>query len=209
MQPHAGFCPARAVLCLLLWLALAGCGAKAPELPKLGPDDVILAFGDSLTFGTGAREDESYPEVLAELVSRKVVRAGVPGEMTAQGRRRFEQALETHRPKIVLLCLGGNDLLRRLDDATIVANLRAMIEMARARNVAVVLLGVPRPALFGGAATFYAELADKHDLVYEGEVINAVLRDPGLKSDPIHPNAAGYRRIAERIATVLQTRGAL
>jgi acyl-CoA thioesterase I len=192
-----------------LLLVLAGCGGKAPALPKLAPDDVILAFGDSLTFGTGAGEGESYPDVLAGLISRKVVRAGVPGETTAQGRRRFEQALDTYRPKIVLLCLGGNDLLRRIDDATIVANLRAMIETARSRGVAVVLVGVPRPALFGGAAAFYAELADAHDLVYEGEVINAVLRDAGLKSDPIHPNAAGYRRIAERIATLLQTRGAL
>ena len=207
MPTHAGFRLGCAALCLLL--ALAGCGGKAPELPKLGPDDVILAFGDSLTFGTGAREEESYPEVLGELVSRKVVRAGVPGEMTVQGLRRFEQALETYRPKIVLLCLGGNDLLRRIDDATIVTNLRAMIGKARSRNVAVVLLGVPRPALFGGAAAFYAELADEHGLIYEGEVINAVLRDPALKSDPIHPNAAGYRRIAEHIATILRERGAL
>lgn len=194
---------------LSLLLALGGCRGKTPQLPRIGADDVILAFGDSLTHGTGAREDESYPEVLATLIERKVVRAGVPGEMTAQGARRFAPALDTHRPKIVLLCLGGNDMLRRLDDASIVANLRAMLGEARRRNVAIVLLGVPRPALFGGAATFYATLADEHDLVYEGEVLNAVLRDPGLKSDPIHPNAAGYRRIAERVAALLRERGAL
>jgi lysophospholipase L1-like esterase len=195
-----------AVLCVLA--ALASC-SKKPQLPRLGPDDVILAFGDSLTFGTGARDDESYPDVLAALIQRKVVRAGVPGEMTAQGLRRLSQALDTHRPKIVLLCLGGNDMLRRVNDATIVANLRAMIAQARQRGTSVVLLGVPRPALFGGAATFYADLADEYGLAYESEVLNSVLRDPGLKSDPIHPNAEGYRRIAEAVAALLRQHGAL
>jgi lysophospholipase L1-like esterase len=194
---------------LLCALLLTSCGGKEPRLPQLGPDDVVLAFGDSLTFGTGARDEESYPDVLAALIGRKVVRAGVPGEVTAQGVRRLSQALDTHRPKIVLLCLGGNDMLRRVNDASIVANLRAMIAAARSRGTAVVLLGVPRPALFGGAATFYADLADEYELVYEGAVINAVLRDPALKSDPIHPNADGYRRIAEAIAALLRQRGAL
>jgi lysophospholipase L1-like esterase len=196
---------------VMLWLvvALAACGGKGPQLPKLGPDDAILAFGDSITFGTGARDEESYPDVLAGLIGRKVIRAGVPGEMTTQGLRRLGQALDTHRPKIVLLCLGGNDMLRRVNDATIVANLRAMIAAAHSRGSAVVLLGVPRPALFGGSATFYSDLAEELDLVYEGEAINAVLRDPALKSDPIHPNAEGYRRIAEAIAALLRQRGAV
>jgi lysophospholipase L1-like esterase len=209
MMRSRGCALGRFAIAICLVLGLSACGGKKPELPRLGSDDVVLAFGDSLTFGTGAREEESYPERLAGLIERKVVRAGVPGEMTTQGLRRLGQALDTHRPKIVLLCLGGNDLLRRVDDATIVGNLRAMIAAAQSRGTAVVLLGVPRPALFGGAATFYAELADELGLVYEGEVINAVLRDPALKSDPIHPNAEGYRRIAEAIAALLRQRGAL
>ena len=187
---------------------LAACSEPA-KLPLLGPDDVVLAFGDSLTFGTGAREEESYPEVLSGLIGRKVVREGVPGEMTQQGLQRLGRVLEAHKPKILLLCLGGNDMLRRVDDGRIAANLRQMISAARQRGIAVVLLGVPRPVLFGGAATFYAELADESGLVYEAEVLNDVLRDPALKSDPIHPNAAGYRRIAERIAALMKERGAL
>ena len=201
MTSYCSF-PGRLFLLLVL-LLLAGCG-KELRLPALAPDDVVLAFGDSLTSGTGAREEDSYPEVLAALIGRKVVRAGVPGETTAQGLRRLAQVLEAHRPRIVLLCLGGNDMLRRVNDATIVA-----VAAARERGAEVVLLGVPRPALFGGAASFYGELADELGLVYEGEVVNAVLRDPALKSDPVHPNAAGYRRIAERIAALLKERGAL
>jgi lysophospholipase L1-like esterase len=84
-----------------------------------------------------------------------------------------------------------------------------MLEYASRRNVAVVLLCVPRPPLFCCAEALFSTLAREHGAVYEGEIMNAVLRDPGLKSDSIHPNAAGYRRIAERLAALLRERGAL
>jgi acyl-CoA thioesterase I len=200
---------------LIRWLGavalmlLAACPSKGPQLPRVDSNDVILAFGDSLTYGTGAGEEESYPAVLGGLIGRKVVRAGVPGEVTAQGLQRLPSALATYKPKIVLLCLGGNDMLRNIDDKTIAANLREMIGLARQQGAAVVLLGVPRLALFGGAAKLYGEVAKDLDLVYEGEIINSVLRDAGLKSDPIHPNAQGYRKIAEQVAAVLKKGGAL
>lgn len=189
-------------------IAVAACSRKPPPLPRVGASDVVLAFGDSLTFGTGAADEESYPAVLASLTRLNVVRAGVPGELTAQGLQRLPAVLAEHKPKIVLLCLGGNDMLRKIDDATIVRNLREMIGLARAQGAAVVLLGVPRPALFGGAAKLYGEIAAELRLVYEGDIINSVLRDPGLKSDPIHPNAKGYRKIAEQVAAVLKNAGA-
>jgi len=196
------------VLILAAAVALAACSEK-PVLPRLSAGDVVLAFGDSLTFGTGAAEDESYPAVLAKLIGRNVVREGVPGELTAQGLERLPAALDRHKPKILLLCLGGNDMLRKVDDERITANLREMVKIAKSRGVAVVLLGVPRPALFGGPAKLYGELAKELGLVYEGEVINDVLRSPGLKADPIHPNAQGYRKIAEAVAALLRKAGAL
>lgn len=196
------------LLASALCALLTACSGR-PALPYVAGDDVILAFGDSLTYGTGAAEDESYPAVLATLTGRKVVGAGVPGEITSQGLARLSGALESHRPRIVLLCLGGNDMLRRVDDGTIAANLREMVQLAQRRDAAVVLIAVPRPAIFGGAAKFYAALAKELGLAYEGDVMTDVLRDRGLKSDPIHPNAAGYRRIAERLAALLQRSGAI
>lgn len=193
----------------LLSLLMTGCGSKAPQLTKLGPDDVVLAFGDSLTFGTGASPAESYPAMLAKLTGLKIVREGVPGDTTSQGMQRLPAALRTHRPKLVMLCLGGNDMLRKVSDAVIADNLRAMIRSIQASGAAVVLIGVPKPALFGGAAKFYEELAKEFGLVYEGEALNDILRKPALKSDPIHPNAQGYHALAEAVAGLLKRSGAL
>jgi lysophospholipase L1-like esterase len=196
-----------AVLTLAAWFALRG--EKVPRLPPLGPNDVIVAFGDSLTYGTGAAEHESYPAVLAGLVNRKVVRAGVPGETTAGGLARLESVLEEHRPALVIVSLGGNDMLRKVSDAEIKANLRRIIQIIRERGISVVLFGVPRPALITSAAEFYGELAQEFNIPYEGRIVTDVLYRPGQKSDPIHPNAIGYRRMAEAFAALLKKAGAI
>lgn len=193
----------------LLLLLLAGCGVDKPPLPRLGPGDVVLAFGDSLTHGTGASPETSYPTQLGALIGRKVVNAGVPGETSAEGLRRLPQVLDAHAPRILLLCLGGNDLLRRLDAAQTEANLAAMVELAKARGVAVVLIGVPEPKVFGGVADFYPRLAERFGLPFEGEILVEVLKSPAMKSDPIHPNAQGYGRMAKRLAELLGLAGAL
>jgi len=189
--------------------ALAGCGPNVPRIAPLGPNDVIVAFGDSLTFGTGAAENESYPAVLAQLISRKVLRSGVPGETTAGALERLESVLEEHRPKLVIVSLGGNDMLRKVDDATVKENLRRIIRTIQGRGVAVVLFGVPKPALITSAPEFYAELAKEFKIPYEGKIVTDVLYSPAEKSDSIHPNAKGYRRMAEAFAALLRKAGAV
>lgn len=196
-------------LYLLLAVLLTGCGTRQPALPYLGPDDVVLAFGDSLTYGTGVDEAQSYPAQLSQLIGRKVVAAGVPGEVTSQGVARLPDVLDSVHPKLLLLCLGGNDLLRKLDAATIATNLRVMVYEARQRGIAVVLIGVPEPKLFGSVPGFYADIAAKADIPYESHVLKTVLFDNTKKSDPIHPNAAGYRMMAEALAKLLHQTGAI
>lgn len=195
-----------AVLCALL--LIAGCG-DAPRLPRLGPDAVILAFGDSLTHGTGAAAGESYPEVLARLSGRTVINAGIPGEVSADGLERLPQLLDEHRPALLILCHGGNDFLRRLDTAAMAGNVRRMIEEARARGIGVLLIGVPQFGLFLKAAPEYAELAEASGIPYLPDLVPDVLGDRALKSDPVHPNAAGYRVMAEAVHAALRERGAI
>ncbi|MDP1926719.1 MAG: arylesterase [Thiobacillus sp.] len=198
----------RALFALFALLLLAACD-RAPTLPKLGTNDVILAFGDSLTYGTGAERNEAYPAQLVGLTQRAVVNAGVPGETTAEGLQRLPTLLDEHHPKLVLLCLGGNDMLRRLPASQTESNLRLMLQTLRASGIQVVLIGVPEPKLFGGAPDFYAQLAEEFQLPYAGDILNTVLKDNALKSDPIHPNAAGYAAIARELAQLLKESGAL
>lgn len=198
----------RAWLALFALALLAAC-ERAPTLPRLQPHDVILAFGDSLTYGTGAQPDTAYPAVLAALTGRTVINAGVPGETTADGLKRLPGVLAEHKPRLVLLCLGGNDLLRRVPESETASNLRLLVRTARASGAEVVLIGVPEPRLFGGVAPVYAQLAEELKLPVEATAFVDVLKDNRLKSDPIHANAAGYRVVAERLAAFLKQSGAL
>lgn len=196
-----------ALACLLIALA-AACG-RAPKLERLPTDAVVLAFGDSLTFGTGASEEESYPAQLERLIGRKVVRAGVPGEVTRQALARLPEVLDEYGPRLLLLCTGGNDFLRRAGNAQAERNVRAMVKLARSRGIGVVLIGTPEPGLLVTPPEFYAGIAEEFGVPYEAAVIGEVLRDNSLKSDPIHPNARGYRLIAERLAAALKESGAI
>ena len=116
-------------------LLLPGCSER-PRLERLPGDATLLAFGDSLTFGTGASENESYPAQLEKLIGRRVVRAGVPGEVTAQALARLPAALDEHAPRLLLLCIGGNDFLRRLGKEQAERSLREMVKLAQGRGVA-------------------------------------------------------------------------
>ena len=188
---------------------LGACGVSTPALPPLDASAVVLAFGDSLTFGTGAADGESYPAQLERLIGRKVVAEGVPGEVSAQGLVRLPAVLEATQPRLLLLCHGGNDFLRKLPEGEAAANVRAMVRLAREKGVAVVLIGVPKPGLSPSPAGFYADIAKEFAVPYEGTVLKTVLTDNELKSDWVHPNAKGYARVAQAVAELLKQAKAL
>jgi lysophospholipase L1-like esterase len=193
----------------ILMLALSAACSKGPELPPLPADAVVLAFGDSLTYGTGAAESESYPAQLAAMIGRRVVNAGVQGELSAAGAARLPEILEMEKPALLILCHGGNDLLQRQDPAGLAENLRTMISAARVRGVAVVLLAVPAPDLSLTPPSLYGDLAGELAVPVELKALGKILGKHSLKSDLIHPNAAGYRQLAVAVAALLKKCGAL
>jgi len=199
----------RLLLAAMMVLSLAACGDKVPKIAKLASTDVVLAFGDSLTYGTGAKAEDSYPVVLGQLIGRTVVRAGVPGEQTAGGLERLPELLDEHKPRLVIVCLGGNDMLRKGAPANIEANLRKILQEIKSRGLDAMLIGVPAPALIASPPEFYGKLAREFAIPYEGDIITSVLYKSELKSDSIHPNAAGYRKVAEAVAKLMRDAGAL
>ena len=189
-------------------LLTASCN-KTAHLPLLPADATILAFGDSLTAGTGAGETEGYPAVLASLTGRKTVNAGVPGEISADGVKRLPELLEREHPSLLILCHGGNDLLGHLDHQLLAGNLRAMIRIAGERGVPVLLVAVPSPDLSLKPPPLYEELSREFRIPIEAKALRLILGKGSLKSDYIHPNAAGYRMLAEALAAQLKKSGAL
>ena len=180
-----------------------GC-ARAARIRPLAANAVVLAFGDSLTAGYGAEMGQDYPSVLAKLSGWQVVNAGVSGELSAAGLARLPGVLEDHRPALVLLCHGGNDILADSSGASIAANLDSMIRLCREAGAEVVLLAVPRRGLRLKAAPLYAEVAKRNGVPLVADVVAEVLSKNALKSDYVHPNAAGYARIAEAVWRELQ-----
>ena len=193
----------------LLIAASAGC-SKPPSLPKLSPGDTILTFGDSLTFGTGTDNQSTYPARLQELTGLTVINGGKPGEISADGAKRLPSLLDEHEPQLLILCHGGNDMLRKKSIAETRYNMNHMIETAKRRGIAVVLLGVPKPKLLLlESADLYLELAKQHQIPIETDIIPEVLGDTDLKSDPIHPNSKGYSLIAAAVHKLLISSRAL
>lgn len=188
----------------LLCLLLAACGE--PGFRPLAAGETILAFGDSLTEGRGVSPAQSYPSVLASLSGHPVINGGVSGELSQAGRARLPALLAEHRPALVILLEGGNDMLRGSGEGALKANLAAMIEAVQGSGAQVLLVAVPRKSLFADGAPLYGELAQQYGLVLDNDSLGELLRTPGLKSDAVHLNAQGYGALAERL---LQARGAL
>jgi len=197
------------LLPLVLLTALFSCSDSDIKLQPLNQQQPILAFGDSLTLGQGATEKLSYPAQLAALLNIEVINEGVNGELSIDGLKRLELLLDRYNPQLLLLCHGGNDVLRKQDLNLMADNLKSMVRLAQDRSIQVVLIAVPRPSLILSPIKEYQQVADEMQIVIENEIISEVLQQPKMHSDMVHPNHLGYQKIAEAVKQLLQENGAL
>jgi acyl-CoA hydrolase len=191
---------------------LAACG-RAERLPTIPAGSTVLAFGDSVTFGTGASSGEDWPGLLAEMTRWQVVNAGIPGDTAEAGRGRLPALLDEHRPALVIVEIGGNDFLRRRAPKSVKEDLRSIVRQVRQSGAQVVLVAVPELSLLSvvtrraADAPLYAELAEEEKVALIPEVFADILAQPELCADQIHPNAEGYRRMAAGIHARLRELG--
>ncbi|UYH53890.1 arylesterase [Qipengyuania sp. SS22] len=212
---------------MLLALGLAACGnaeevAEAPggapsEVPAAasdavveGPERRILAFGDSLFAGYGLEEQQGYPEQLeAGLrqrgINARVVDAGVSGDTSAAGRQRLAFTLDAQAttPDLVILELGGNDMLRGIQPEQTRANFAAMLEELRTRGIPVLLMGMRSPPNYGSEYqqqfdSLYGDLAQQYDAALVPFWLDSIFEDRSMfLPDRIHPTAAGITALVD------------
>ena len=190
-------------------------GAVGLRRPARGPaaqGSTVLVIGDSITAGYGVDAAAAWPAQLAQRTGWRVIAAGVSGDRTAGGRQRLPALLEEHAPALVIVELGGNDMLRGVATTEIIANLEAMIDAAQARGARVVLMAAPQPNALGlvtglSPAPFYRQLGERTKVPLIEKALPAVLSDSTLKQDALHPTADGHTVLAERAVAELETIG--
>jgi acyl-CoA hydrolase len=196
---------------IVVMLAVACGGAKKEAALPAGSK--VLALGDSLTAPHGVKPGEDWPTLLGQSTGWAVVNAGVSGNTSAQALDRLPGLLEEHQPQLVLVTLGGNDMLRKLPPGETVGNLGRILDMAAARGAKVVLVATPKPSIAGAVfnnlspADFYADVAKDKKVPLIADALPEVLSDTALKSDQLHPNAAGHVLISTKIYADLKKIG--
>lgn len=186
---------------------LLGCGsvfgANAAGKPATAPANppVILVLGDSLSAAYGIKLDQGWVALLqarlrAKGYGHRVVNASSSGETTGGALARLPRALETHRPAIVIVELGGNDGLRGLPVADVRRNLTAIIRSSQQAGARILLVGMRIPPNYGPSYTrdfhaLYGGLAREYKLAVVPFFLEDIAADDSqFQDDGIHPTAA-------------------
>lgn len=188
--------------CILFVLVfLCACGGEGFDFVRnlRSSGETIVCFGDSLTEGVGAGSGEDYPAVLSRELGMPVVNAGRRGDTTSQALERLSASVLSKNPRLVIVFLGGNDFLRRVPLEETRQNLAEIVRRIQAQGAMVVIAGIRLGLFTDEYSAIFEEAARQSGALYIPQVMKGVLNDSTLKSDPIHPNGAGYRLIAGRI----------
>lgn len=171
---------------------------SSPAKQEISEDGVIVAFGDSLTYGYGSSKDNDYVSLLSKMIDRPIVNLGVNGDTTADALKRIDSVTKLN-PELVIVFLGGNDLLRRVNIETTFSNLDEIVSKIKTNGSKVVLVAVPGSVLGDPYEDRFKELAKKYDATYVPQFLSRLIINRELMSDSIHPNDEGYKIVAEKI----------
>jgi acyl-CoA thioesterase-1 len=164
----------------------------------------IVCFGDSLTSGVGATEGHAYPDQLAAMISRPIINAGRSGDTTRSAAARLQSDVLSHAPAIVIVALGGNDLMRGISKDVAFGRLKAMVVTIQDHGALVVVGGIDVPLWGKGYGDMYRVLCRETEAVCVANILEDIWGQRSLMSDTIHPNDAGYRRMAEKFYHALK-----
>ncbi len=159
----------------------------------------IICFGDSITFGYGVNPGEDYPAQLSKILKRAAINAGVDGDTAAEGLARIKTDVLDKEPYLVLVEFSGNDFIKKVPLDTTISNIRDIIRQVQAAGAMTVVVDVSAGFFMREYRERLAQLARETGSIFIPEVLSHILTNPSMKSDFLHPNAAGYKIVAERI----------
>lgn len=186
------------VVCLILVFIYQTFLHTPPVTNSTPSGETIICFGDSLTFGTGAGSGQSYPSRLSSLIGLDVINAGVPGDRTADALKRLDRDVLAHNPRLVLITLGGNDLMHDVPRDEAFNNLEEIVRKIHRQGALVVVGGINVPLVDRGFDEAYRELQRETGCLLIPNVLKGLIGKHDLMADQIHPNGNGYQIMAQR-----------
>ena len=194
------------IVCFVIQLAACG---RDPHFTALPAKANVVILGDSLTYGTGANKGEDYASVLAAKTGWHIVNAGVPGNTSSDGLERLPAILAEGHIDLLIVELGGNDFIRHVPVKETTQHLKTILAQAKAQHIPTLLLAIPEFSPFGAAVghlsdhPVYEKIAKETQTPLVEDIFSEVLGNYALKADPLHPNADGYRIVAENLYQAL------
>lgn len=195
-------------LLISMIILTSSCSQANEPIPK---NATIVAFGDSLTYGFGASPNSSYPTLLSEITGYDIINSGLNGDTARNGVQRIKSVVEKYNPSVVIVGIGGNDIIRR-QSQNLEKDLNTIVSYLKSKDIKPILLSEPQPTILGNIITvadspIYERVANKQDILLLDNIYSKYLADQEYKSDLIHLNDSGYSRVAEDIASRLKREG--
>jgi acyl-CoA hydrolase len=185
----------------LVSLGAPGCGSSgSPTAPTAV---TVAAFGDSITVGVGTSGNNDYVSRLSSRTGVAIINAGRSGDTTGEALNRLDSAVLSRNPQIVIVFLGGNDILQNVPVQQRISNITTIVQRLRQTGAAVILVGLGTGLLdaFNGALP---GIASQTSSTMVPDVLEGIFGVSSLMADPVHPNNAGHAIIADRIEPALR-----
>jgi len=172
---------------------------------KVSKEGSIIFFGNSLTAGAGAGEGEDFPSVVARKLNlTNVINAGVPGDTTETALARLQTDVLGYNPSIVIVELSGNDFLRGVSVEKTIENLDVITKQIKQTGSQIILVNINFPKNADDYKNGFKKISEKYNTPVVWDILDGIVGNSSLMADSIHPNAAGYKIMADRIIKVLQ-----
>lgn len=189
------------VVVSIIFFALRGKGEEFKNITNYPLDTetpVVVAFGDSLTAGTGSTKGNDYVSVLSKKINLPIINKGREGDTSNDALRRVGE-VEKEKPDVVLVFLGGNDVLQKVSIDITFINLEKIISRLQKNGALIVLIGIRGGVFNDPYKDRFVDLASRYHVLYIPDKLLSIMAKNNYMADSVHPNDKGYEYLASHI----------